>query len=173
MILVRREEAQTFPWITPPQDLNRFLPCAPAIHLTARRHVEIDGVPAGKRPAIIVNPINLPCREQTERCSRRPTRPIRGGAADLRRSLRDSDSSLCSARRFGHARRFRCASSRRLFHREWLKTSARIRDRSKIDILIIIGQRQRTRSIFGTANGRSGRVQFSAQRVVIRKLAVI
>ena len=60
MILVRFEESQTLLRITPLQNLDRLLADTPCVHVVRIRHVEINCIPPGQRPAVIVHAINLP-----------------------------------------------------------------------------------------------------------------
>src|SRR2546430_12844302 len=62
VVLVRLEELQALLRIAPLQDLNALLASAPRIHLTLIRHVEIDRVTPGERPAVILHAIHLPSR---------------------------------------------------------------------------------------------------------------
>ena len=60
VVLVGLQELQTLLRITPLQDLNGLLPCAPRIHVALIRHVKIDRIATGQGPAIIIDPIHLP-----------------------------------------------------------------------------------------------------------------
>src|SRR5213080_674960 len=62
VVLVRLEELQALLRIAPLQDLDWLLPSAPRIHRTLIRHVEIDSITPGERPAVILHAIHLPSR---------------------------------------------------------------------------------------------------------------
>src|SRR5713101_5712399 len=62
VVLVRLEELQALLRIAPLQDLDGLLTSAPRIHLTLIRHVEVEGVAAGKRPTVVLHAIHLPSR---------------------------------------------------------------------------------------------------------------
>ena len=83
-LVCRREPAQAFLRIAPMHDLDQLLAHAPAIHLTRRRHVEIDRVSSRKRPTVIFHAIELAGGKDAKNRARRPARPIgRGAAVDL------------------------------------------------------------------------------------------
>ena len=77
VVLVRLQELQTLLRIAPLQDLNALLTRAPRIHLALIRHIEVDRIAPGERPAVIFHAINLPGGKQTKDCACGPARPIR------------------------------------------------------------------------------------------------
>jgi hypothetical protein len=68
--------------IAPLQDFDRLLTRAPGIHLALVRHVEVDRVATGKRPAVIFYAVTLSGGKQAKHRASRPARPISRGSAD-------------------------------------------------------------------------------------------
>ena len=77
VVPMRLEELQALLGITPLQDFDGFLSRAPRIHFALIRHVKVNGVAPGKRPALILDAIHLSGGKQTENGASRPARPIR------------------------------------------------------------------------------------------------
>ena len=171
IVLVRLEKLQAFLRIAPLQDLDCLLTGAPRIHFALIRHVKINRVTAGKRPAVIIDSIHLPGGKQPESCARWPARPISRSAPDHGHGRRRSGPSCPGP-----------DSCRRSFirHREWLQTW-RIGDAPHFWFSGFI-HRDRpwnfihwdcARNCFGSMNRRTGGVQFSTERVVIAVFAMI
>ena len=170
VVLVRLQELQTLLRIAPLQDLNALLTRAPRIHLALIRHIEVDRIAPGERPAVIFHAINLPGGKQTKDCACGPARPIRRRASwnQLRWSRQCRPSSL----------RPNCCSSLR--HREWLQPW-RIGDAPHFWLSGFIHRDRpwnfidwdRARNCFGSMNRRTGGVQFSTERVVIAVFKMI
>ena len=83
VVLVRSQELQAFLWIAPFQDLDGFLPCAPGIHFALVRHVKINRIASGKRPAVIFDSVILARGKEPKHRADRPARPVGRSAADL------------------------------------------------------------------------------------------
>ena len=171
IVLVRLEKLQTFLRIAPLQDLDCLLTGAPRIHFALIRHVKINRVTAGKRPAVIIDSIHLPGGKQPESCARWPARPISRSAPDHGRGRRRSGPSCPGS------------DSRRrssLRHREWLQPW-RIGDAAHFWLSGFIHRDRpwnfidwdRARNCFGSMNRRTGGVQFSTERIVIAVFAMI
>src|SRR5260370_14183153 len=171
VILMRLEKLQTFLRIAPLQDLDCLLTRAPRIHFPLVRHVKIDRVAAGKRPAIIIDSVHLPGGKQPESRTSWPARPISRGTSN-----------------YGHGRcrsRPSCLgpdSCRRssLRHREWLQPW-RIGDAPHFWLSSFIHRDRswnfidwdRARYCFGSMNWRAGGLQFSHQPVVLSIFAMV
>ena len=171
IVLVRLEKLQAFLRIAPLQDLDCLLTSTPRIHFALIRHVKINRVTAGKRPAVIIDSIHLPGRKQPESCTRRPARPISRGTSNYghrRRRSRPSCPGPDSCRRSS------------LRHREWLQPW-RIGDAPHFWLSSFIHRNRswnfidwdRARNCFGSMDRRTGSVQFSAERVVIAVFEMI
>ena len=171
IVLVRLEKLQALLRIAPLQDLDWLLTGAPRIHFALIRHVKINRVTAGKRPAVIIDSIHLPGGKQPESCARWPARPISRSAPDHRHGRRRSGPSCPgpdSCRRSS------------LRHREWLQPW-RIGDAPHFWLSGFIHRDRpwnfidwdRARNCFGSMNRRTGGVQFSTERVVIAVFAMI
>jgi len=171
IVLVRLEKLQTFLWIAPLQDLDCLLTGTPRIHFALIRHVKINRVTAGKRPAVIIDSIHLPGGKQPKSRARWPARPISRSAPDHGRGRRRSGPSCPGS------------DSRRrssLRHREWLQPW-RIGDAPHFWLSGFIHRDRpwnfidwdRARNCFGSMNRRTGGVQFSTERIVIAVFAMI
>jgi len=171
IVLVRLEKLQTFLWIAPLQDLDCLLTGTPRIHFALIRHVKINRVTAGKRPAVIIDSIHLPGGKQPKSRARWPARPISRSAPDHGRGRRRSGPSCPGS------------DSRRrssLRHREWLQPW-RIGDAPHFWPSGFIHRDRpwnfidwdRARNCFGSMNRRTGGVQFSTERIVIAVFAMI
>ena len=171
IVLVRLEKLQAFLRIAPLQDLDCLLTGTPRIHFALIRHVKINRVTAGKRPAVIIDPIHLPGGKQPESCARWPARPISRSAPDHRHGRRRSGPSCPgpdSCRRSS------------LRHREWLQPW-RIGGPPHFWLSGFIHRDRpwnfidwdRARNCFGSMNRRTGGVQFSTERIVIAVFAMI
>jgi hypothetical protein len=53
------QDMVAFPGIAPFQDLDRNTPNTPIIHFRPRWAIEVDGVPAGQSPAVVVDLVDL------------------------------------------------------------------------------------------------------------------
>src|SRR5438477_912512 len=110
VILMWKKETQAFLRVAPTKNLNWLLARAPGVHLRLSSHVKINGVTSGKRPTVIVHPINLSGRRQPESRAHWPARPIGGCAPDFRRlrlglyddALAADDLHCPRSRRCGH-----------------------------------------------------------------------
>lgn len=155
------------------QNLDRLVSRTPSVHVVRICHVEINRVTPGERPAVIIDAINLSGRNQTERRAHRPASPIGRRAADFRRLFRDGDRVLCFAHRFGFAAVLRgldrhCRSC--FFERERLQR--RVGYTPHVNV---VGFRDwnGARHIFGAMNRGAGRLELTAERIVIRILGVV
>src|SRR5438270_7634837 len=157
--LVRLQGSQARVRVAPLQNLDVLFPRSPGIHRAARGHIKIDRVPAGQRPAVIVHPINLSGRNQTEDRARRPARPICRGASDLR-LVRDHNF-LCAVLRLHHLRRFAFLQRKLFERRTGIRSAPVIRD------VVTRVHRNRPRRVFGMADCASRGVKFAAERIVI------
>ena len=78
----REEGVVAFAGVAPLEDLDIDVADAPGIHLLAGGHVDINGVAAGKIPAVIVDDVDEAGIEDAEHGAGGPAAPIGGGAID-------------------------------------------------------------------------------------------
>ena len=78
----RSQDMIAFPRIAPLQDLDRNTPNAPIIHFRRRWAIEVDGVPSGQSPAVIVDLIEATGGEDQENGAGWPAGPVGGSTAD-------------------------------------------------------------------------------------------
>src|SRR5262249_48069098 len=93
VVSARLEYMIAFPGVTPLQDLDCHASYTPLIHLHSRGTVQINRIPTGKSPAVIVHLIELASRENDELCACRPARPVRRGASYRAASKGRADSA--------------------------------------------------------------------------------
>jgi hypothetical protein len=80
IIAPRLEDMVTFPGIPPFQYLDRDVTNTPIIHFRFGWTIEVDRVPAGERPAVIIHLVDLTGSEDQEFCAGRPSGPVRSCA---------------------------------------------------------------------------------------------
>ena len=83
--VARLQNSVARPGITPMNDLDSHTPHAPSVHLGSARAVEIDRVPSGEVPTVIIDDVRLSGGQDHEFRSGRPSRPIGCSAPDLAR----------------------------------------------------------------------------------------
>ena len=100
MLATRGEDLQTLFLRAPFHNVDVHVADAPAFHLKPARLVEVDGVSADQRSAIIVDNIFFVCIGNSESGSYRKVRPIRRGAHHMMAGKTTADRVIAPASSF-------------------------------------------------------------------------